>query len=269
MPVEAAAGDAERLREQVDPHRVGPSAGERLQPGIDPAARGVRVWATIALSLVRLAGLDAASDRQAYSTVCLVQDRSTDREHTSRPWRIHEIAKDFRVLDVWALPTPGGPDDFPQLVRLMVDVRPRSDLARRARPVRDPVDDSDGCSGLDRPETGLGTRVQALRDRLPADLADTATDLRHGHPFTPLYVTDDEFAMEIANQTMHGVMQSAGCRTTRAAIAARWPFWCGRTECSGGLPGGDRAVPPLIVYPLMMRDIGRIWRERPVRGRNR
>ena len=26
--------------------------------------------------------------------------------------RIHEIAKDFRVLDVWALPTPGGQDDF-------------------------------------------------------------------------------------------------------------------------------------------------------------
>ena len=28
--------------------------------------------------------------------------------HTSRPWRIHELARDFRVEDVWALPTPGG-----------------------------------------------------------------------------------------------------------------------------------------------------------------
>jgi hypothetical protein len=36
--------------------------------------------------------------------------------HTTQPWRIHEIARDFRVEDVWALPTPGGPDDFPLLV---------------------------------------------------------------------------------------------------------------------------------------------------------
>ncbi|HEX7825763.1 MAG TPA: DUF2867 domain-containing protein, partial [Mycobacterium sp.] len=34
-------------------------------------------------------------------------------EHTRIPWRIHAIANDFRVEDVWALPTPGGPDDFP------------------------------------------------------------------------------------------------------------------------------------------------------------
>ncbi|MEV7010244.1 DUF2867 domain-containing protein [Streptosporangium sp. NPDC051022] len=32
--------------------------------------------------------------------------------HASRPWRIHEIAGDFTVEDVWALPTPGGPDDL-------------------------------------------------------------------------------------------------------------------------------------------------------------
>ena len=37
--------------------------------------------------------------------------------HTSRPWRIHEIARDFHLYDVWALPTRGGPDDFPRLVR--------------------------------------------------------------------------------------------------------------------------------------------------------
>ncbi|HEY2637643.1 MAG TPA: DUF2867 domain-containing protein, partial [Solirubrobacteraceae bacterium] len=39
--------------------------------------------------------------------------------HTSRPWRIHELAPDFRLEDVWALPTPGGADDFPRLVALL------------------------------------------------------------------------------------------------------------------------------------------------------
>ena len=32
-----------------------------------------------------------------------------DTAHTSRPWRIHELTRDFRLEDVWALPTPGGP----------------------------------------------------------------------------------------------------------------------------------------------------------------
>ena len=27
--------------------------------------------------------------------------------HTSQPWRIQEITQDFRLYDVWALPTPG------------------------------------------------------------------------------------------------------------------------------------------------------------------
>ena len=43
--------------------------------------------------------------------------RLPNSAHTSRPWRIHELARDFRLEDVWALPTPGGPADFPRLVR--------------------------------------------------------------------------------------------------------------------------------------------------------
>jgi len=27
------------------------------------------------------------------------------------PWRIHELTRDFRLEDVWALPGRGGPDD--------------------------------------------------------------------------------------------------------------------------------------------------------------
>ena len=37
----------------------------------------------------------------------------TNATHTDRPWRIQEITPDFRLYDVWALPTPGGPDDIP------------------------------------------------------------------------------------------------------------------------------------------------------------
>lgn len=60
--------------------------------------------------------------------------RLPKRAHTSRPWRIYELARDFRLCDVWALPTPGGPGDFPRLVRQIVSGEPSgSDPRRRPR----------------------------------------------------------------------------------------------------------------------------------------
>ena len=56
-----------------------------------------------------------------------------DTAHTSRPWRIHEIAPDFRLEDVWALPTPGGPDDFPRLVEQFASTDPSHSLPAPAR----------------------------------------------------------------------------------------------------------------------------------------
>ena len=56
--------------------------------------------------------------------------RLPDTAHTARPWRIHELTRDFRLEDVWALPTPGGPDDFPRLVQVATELDP----ARSASP---------------------------------------------------------------------------------------------------------------------------------------
>jgi hypothetical protein len=47
--------------------------------------------------------------------------RLPNTAHTSRPWRIHELAPDLRLEDVWELPGRGGPDDFPRLVELVDD----------------------------------------------------------------------------------------------------------------------------------------------------
>jgi hypothetical protein len=61
--------------------------------------------------------------------------------------------------------------------------------------------------GWDTDEGGLGARVTSLRDRFPADLLDVPTGPDIGAlPFEPLYLLDDEWAAEIANQTMHGVV---------------------------------------------------------------
>lgn len=189
-------------------------------------------------------------------------------EHTSRPWRIHEIAKDFRVLDVWALPTPGGPDDFGRLAQLIADYDPgrSSVVVRSLFTIRFALG---RLLGLDRPQTGLGARVPSLRERLPADLADSATDLDlDGDRFSPLYLTADEFALEIANQTMHGVMHvgwvSDGAEGYRGQMAV--------LVKPNGLVGSMYmlAIAPfrhLAVYPLMLREIGRAWRQSVPGGR--
>jgi Protein of unknown function (DUF2867) len=49
--------------------------------------------------------------------------------------------------------------------------------------------------------------VPTLRDRLPADLRDAPSGPDFDAlPFTSLYLLEDEWAAEIANRTMHGVM---------------------------------------------------------------
>ena len=61
--------------------------------------------------------------------------------------------------------------------------------------------------GWDDENDGVGSRVPTLRDRLPADLRDAPSGPDFDSlPFTSLYLLEDEWAAEVANRTMHGVM---------------------------------------------------------------
>jgi hypothetical protein len=187
-----------------------------------------------------------------------------DTAHSSRPWRIHDLAPDFRLEDVWALPTPGGPDDFPRLVELMTSFDPAqssSGAIRALFAIRWKVGE---LLGWDGPDAGLGSRVPTLRDRLPADLRDAPSGPdSDALPFTPLYLTADEWAAEIANRTVHGVLHigwvpdDAGGHRGQMAVLVK----------PNGLLGSAymAAIAPfrhLIVYPPMLREIGRAWRAR-------
>jgi hypothetical protein len=195
--------------------------------------------------------------------------RLPNSAHTARAWRIHELTEDFRVEDVWELPTPGGEHDFPLLVHGMAagDPAASSSLVRILFAIRWKVG---ALLGWDRPNAGVGARVPTLRDRLPADLRDAAPGPDFGTlPFTPLYFTDDEFAAEIANRTMHGVMhlgwvpdESGGYRGQMAVLV----------KCNGvfgaAYMAAIRPFRRLIVYPGLVRKIGRSWpsAERPAAG---
>src|SRR3712207_8056141 len=97
-----------------------------------------------------------------------------DSAHTSRPWRIHEIAPDCALEDVWALPTPGGEDDFLRLVELVAEFDPgasSSAVVRALFAIRWKIGE---LLGWDDEQAGVGGRVPTLRDRLPDDLRHAA-----------------------------------------------------------------------------------------------
>jgi hypothetical protein len=186
--------------------------------------------------------------------------RLPNDEHTDRPWRIHEIAPDFGVEDVWALPTPGGPHDFPLLVEGATSLDPmRSSAPARALwAIRWKLG---GLLGWDGPRDGLGARGATLRDRLPPDLRGGSLPEFGPLPFRALYLTDDEFAAEIANRTMHGVMhlgwvpdQGGGFRG-QMAVLVRPDGPLGRAYMAA-----IRPFRHLVVYPAMLREVEREWR---------
>jgi len=190
--------------------------------------------------------------------------RLPNTAHTSRPWRIHELTRDFRLEDVWALPTPGGRDDFPRLVQGISSGDPARGSSRAVRTlfaIRWKVGE---LLGWDRPDAGLGSRVPSLRDRLPLDLRDApAGPDFDALPFTSLYLLDDEWAAEIANQTMHGILHLDWVPDGTGGYRGQMAVYVKQNGLLGtAYMAAIRPFRHLIVYPPMMRQIGRNWRAR-------
>jgi hypothetical protein len=181
--------------------------------------------------------------------------------HASRPWRIHELTRDFRLEDVWALPVTGDLDDFPRLVQRFASGDPSQSSSCAARTlwaIRWKVGE---LLGWDAPDAGVGSRVPTLRDRLPADLREATTGPDFDElPFTSLYLLDDEWAAEVANRTMHGVIHIGLVPNETGGYGAQMAV----LVKPNGLVGNAymAAIRPfrhLIVYPAMMRQIEREW----------
>lgn len=193
--------------------------------------------------------------------------RLPDSAHTTRPWRIHELTRDFRLEDVWALPTPGGQDDLPRLARLIASGDPShssSGAVRTLFAIRWSIGGLLGWDAPDGPQGPQGPQRPTIRDRLPADLRrgpsgpDFAT-----LPFTSLYLTDNEWAAETANRTVHGVMHigwvpdGAGGYHGQMAVLVK-----PNGRLGTGYLATIRPFRHLVVYPSMLREMGRNWRTR-------
>lgn len=185
--------------------------------------------------------------------------------YTERPWRIHDIAGDFTIQDMWSFRTPdAGPDDFPAMLAAM---RAAGGLDKQSLPARFLFAvrwKLGALFGWDKPSTGAGKRVASLRDRLPSDLRDAPRGADSANlPLKAVYELDREAVREIANRTVHSLMhltwvQSAGKDDyeLRMAVLVKPNGRFGRLYMA--------AIAPfryLIVYPALTRQWERAWRD--------
>ena len=178
--------------------------------------------------------------------------------HFSQPWRIHELTRDFRLEDVWELPTPGGPDDFARLVQMVASFgegRQRVSVVGLLFAIRQALG---RVLGWDEPPDDPAR--PSLRRRLPADLRNSPSAVSPAVGFTPLYQLEDEWAAELINQTVHGVIHLGWVATDHGgyqgqmAILVKPNGVLGRAYMAAIMP-----FRYLIVYPRMLKQIGRKW----------
>jgi len=180
--------------------------------------------------------------------------------HTSRPWRIHDLTAGFRLEDVWALPTPGGPDDFPRLVQILfASLDPSKSSSRAARTLWATRWKVGELLGWDEPDAGHGPQRPTLRDRLPTDLRNTPPGPDTVH-FTSLYLIDDEWAAEIVNRTVHGIMHLGWVPDATGGYRGQMAVYVKPNELLGtGYMASIKPFRHLLVYPPMMRQVERNW----------
>jgi hypothetical protein len=181
--------------------------------------------------------------------------RLPNSAHSSRPWRIHELTRDFRLEDVWALPGVLGPDDFPRLVQQIASRDPSQGSSAAVRALFAIRWKLGELLGWDDARAGLGSRVQTLRDRLPADLRDGPSGPKSLR-FSSLYFTEDEWAAEIANRTVHGIIHIGRVPDPTGGHRAQMAVYVKPNGLLGiAYMAAIRPFRHLIVYPAIMRDL--------------
>jgi hypothetical protein len=200
--------------------------------------------------------------------------RVHNQVHLGHPWRIHDVLRDFTLEDVWMLPeVTGSADDFPRAVALLTDGDPAtsSNLPARvlwqARELLGRWFDLDAISQPGNEGGGYaipGTAETTLADRLPEDLRGTADGVRFENlPFTALYRTDDEFAAEISNKTVHGVLHLGWLPKGGGAYQGQLTVYVKpRGPFGSAYMAFIKPFRYLIVYPALERQLATRWARR-------
>jgi hypothetical protein len=193
--------------------------------------------------------------------------RLPNSEHESRRWRIAEVAPDFRLEDVWALPAQSTAEDFGALLEVMASLDPAHGESAATRLLFSIRYRLGGWFGWDNAARELaipGNAETTLSARLPVDLRNTATKLdRSSYGFRPLYRTDVEWAAELSNRTVHAVMHLAWVDKAEGGYQGQMAVYVKPRGTFGvAYMALIRPFRHRVVYPALMRQIERAWNAR-------
>lgn len=196
--------------------------------------------------------------------------RLPNSAHEAHPWVISQIAPDFKLLDVWALPVDGGPGDFSEFLEMMAAIDPvngNNNLSGALFRIRLRLGEWLGWDDASQKLPIPGCQETTLRERLPSELRGSATGFginptmqQAAGGFTPVYRTSDEAAAELSNGTVHGVLHLGWVERGQGHYGAQMGVY---VKPRGRLGGPYlKLIEPfrhLIVYPALMRQIERAW----------
>jgi hypothetical protein len=177
---------------------------------------------------------------------------------------VHELTRDFRLEDVWALPAEGRREEFPQLLEaISAGGREGGSSAGASALLRIRLK-LGAVLGLDDPGSGVGAGARSLRERLPADVPAATTAASSGPlAFRVVYQLQDEWAAEIANRTMHGVMHVGWVPVGEDRYRGQLAILVKPNGLGGrAYMAAIRPFRHLVVYPAMMQRIERVWNSR-------
>jgi hypothetical protein len=181
-------------------------------------------------------------------------------DHLARPWRVHALAPDFELLDVWRFPVRVAADERAAFEATMSDAR----AVKLSGPAR-------ALFGLrlalgklfrwDRERVPLpipGCRERSIAARLPggADVIDARSETK----FHPVYADERERLLEISNGTMHGLMHLGWIALDDGTFAPQMAVYVKHRGPLGRLYMA--LISPfrhLVVYPAMMRAVATRW----------
>ena len=200
--------------------------------------------------------------------------RRPNDSHLAKVWRVHALATDFELLDVWRYPVVAPPDvPFSAFLSFMTEAQAElmsgSGPAAALFKLRGALGRLFGWDDKKASDERHGARErgakETIRDRLhPGEAVDPATvvaiagDRESG--FSPLYLTDDETLSEITNATVHALMHLGrvpnedGTWSPEMAVYVKTKGALGRFYMQ--LIGPFRHA---IVYPAMMRAAEKRW----------
>lgn len=193
---------------------------------------------------------------------------------SSQRWVMDDIAPDFKLLDVWALPAYGRREELADFLQMMESWDPAQTQSTTTRLLFEVRRRLGAVLGWDDPSKTWpipGCTETTLRARLSDDLRRTATDAprgsvelrRLGAELVPLYRTETEAAGEIVNATVHGVIQFRWVEQGRDRYQAHMAVYV-KTR---GMLGKAYLllIQPfrhVIVYPALLREVERRWAAR-------